>query len=138
MIIYVAITVLRTQITPIFYTFFYYWLPNNKIYSTCNVTVLIWMQNFWFWYRINPVWCLRYRFASILWKEMNLELIFSFHRRLYIWMEDSFISTVSFFTMHCIRQLLQYTDFVVSYNVVCTPWWLLDGKDVYFHVNNKL
>lgn len=77
---------------------------------------------------------LRHWFASILWKDMNLELIFSFHGILHIWTEDSFISTVSVLTMYCIRQLLHYTNFVTQCNIVCIPWWLLNGKDVNFYV----
>jgi hypothetical protein len=43
----------------------------------------------------------------------------------------------SWFAMHCIRQLLHYTDFVISCNIVCITWWLLDGKDIYLCINNK-
>jgi hypothetical protein len=30
------------------------------------------------------------------------------------------------------------TQSVISCNIVCILWWLLDGKYVYFYVNNKL
>ena len=90
--------------------------------------------------QLNSLWCLRHWFASILWKEMNLEPIFSFHTRLNIWMEDSFISTVSSFTMHCSRQLLQYTEFYVLLTVhpciilVNKPNWctILFNISIYF------